>query len=314
MTQFRDGYLSSSCGAGVRHRVGRSQAVGLLRLAGLRLSVCLRSAAYWMGTGGVVGSSLTGCILLPLDDVVETREGVEVDRDEVPSDSDEAPSDGGAEEPSDAVQPSDAVETDGEPIDGSVKEAATDADDELTDESEAEVMADAGDAPSDGEPTPTDFETDPMDCDCGARECGDDGCGGSCGDCSPGEGCEMGQCVEQLTCDSQTVVMVNDIPTRSLYSDYCGQYVAADTVIYVEPVADSSAYITNLEPLAVDIDFGASVTFEYFCCVLDGASCFNSHVCNLGDLSFNCACETATRQFTVEANVCEDNVGTLLCP
>lgn len=39
--------------------------------------------------------------------------------------------------------------------------------------------------------------------DCGARRCGDDGCGGSCGVCPPAEACVAGQCVSKLDCVPQ---------------------------------------------------------------------------------------------------------------
>lgn len=40
---------------------------------------------------------------------------------------------------------------------------------------------------------------DPCECvaDCEDRQCGDDGCGGSCGECSEDAQCEFGECVEQ---------------------------------------------------------------------------------------------------------------------
>jgi peptidoglycan/xylan/chitin deacetylase (PgdA/CDA1 family) len=44
--------------------------------------------------------------------------------------------------------------------------------------------------------------TDPGDCepDCTGLECGDDGCGGSCGTCDAGWDCESGLCIEEPVC------------------------------------------------------------------------------------------------------------------
>ena len=48
---------------------------------------------------------------------------------------------------------------------------------------------------------------DPTACqpDCAARECGTDGCGGSCGVCSRGETCDAGQCVGSGGCPNGQV-------------------------------------------------------------------------------------------------------------
>jgi hypothetical protein len=39
---------------------------------------------------------------------------------------------------------------------------------------------------------------------CEGRDCGDDGCGGSCGDCPEGEVCDSGKCAPSSTCDDGT--------------------------------------------------------------------------------------------------------------
>lgn len=38
-------------------------------------------------------------------------------------------------------------------------------------------------------------------CECGARVCGDDGCGNSCGACGDANVCFSGQCIDEATCD-----------------------------------------------------------------------------------------------------------------
>lgn len=48
---------------------------------------------------------------------------------------------------------------------------------------------------------------------CNARECGDDGCGGSCGICSSGEACQDGQCIEPTWTDSTSSLTWQVMPT-----------------------------------------------------------------------------------------------------
>jgi agmatine/peptidylarginine deiminase len=38
---------------------------------------------------------------------------------------------------------------------------------------------------------------------CGGKQCGDDGCGGSCGTCAAGQACDAGQCVGEPTCTNE---------------------------------------------------------------------------------------------------------------
>ena len=57
---------------------------------------------------------------------------------------------------------------------------------------------------------------------CEGKECGDDGCGGSCGNCAPSDTCINGQCVCVPTCagkecgDDGAVVPVVIVPLRIL--------------------------------------------------------------------------------------------------
>ena len=56
---------------------------------------------------------------------------------------------------------------------------------------------------------------------CAGKQCGDDGCGGSCGDCTGDQTCEAGVCTDpvpdpcqgysfQGCCDGQTVIWCED--------------------------------------------------------------------------------------------------------
>jgi hypothetical protein len=76
--------------------------------------------------------------------------------------------------------------------------------------------------------------------DCNDKLCGDDGCGGECGECDTGEVCKSGQC--RVVCDVDEVVCLNECilescqsqcnePCRVIGASCCGSLICqrADT-------------------------------------------------------------------------------------
>ncbi len=75
--------------------------------------------------------------------------------------------------------------------------------------------------------------------DCAGKECGDDGCGGSCGECVPYEVCSAGTCTQVTSCPEAVECSLWCWPTWGweCMSDYCGgglppaEYAQAEKVI-----------------------------------------------------------------------------------
>ncbi len=96
------------------------------------------------------------------------------------------------------------------------------------------------DAPGPGE-TLTDDEIgtpDVCQSNCEGKQCGDDGCGGTCGDCSPYEVCSTGSCTAPTSCSEAVECSLKCWPTwgGECLDNCCGVELGTDACAHAEEV------------------------------------------------------------------------------
>jgi hypothetical protein len=138
---------------------------------------------------------------------------------------------------------------------------------------------------------------------CSGKQCGPDGCGGTCGGCGANQTCNgSGQCV--AACSTEEFDIYNEIrDTAGICSD--GATYTVPSVMFISVASANTTYaITSNNYLYDKIPLGQSDHGAFQCCYVDPVGCVGyQQRCTYQGRTVGCVC-TAARTWSASANSC----------